>query len=329
MRARLLRLSVAAALIGTAAALAWAPRAFAIYTLFTVAGTGGAEVAGQNYGPYAGGPATGAQLPGLLGGVAARADGGFLIAAGDGLHRVDAQGRIFDVPFSFSPGYPGARAVAALTDGAALVATGDRRVLRIGADGSATTLAGGGFPCCFGGDGGPATEASILPYDLAPTADGGFLIAEGTNQRVRKVRPDGTIVTVAGSGPTGPNDGSYAGDGGPATEARLKGPYSVAAEADGGFLIADQQNRRVRRVDPEGVITTIAKGVYAVEVFPDGSFVHQRNRPRSLGTGRHQFRSDRWSTWGIGSSGSRPVLRGRTPGYGGIARRCQPCVGDE
>jgi len=94
------------------------------------------------------------------------------------------------------------------------------------------------------GDGGPATSAELSsPFGVAVTADGGFLIADSGSQRVRKVSAAGTITTVAGTGTYG-----FSGDGGPATSAQLKPPYGVAETADGGFLIADTDNQRVRRV---------------------------------------------------------------------------------
>jgi NHL repeat-containing protein len=85
-----------------------------------------------------------------------------------------------------------------------------------------------------------------------PTTDGGFLIADTGNDRIRRVSPDGTITTVAGDGTRG-----YGGDGGPATQAELSSPHNLAVLPDGGFLIADEGNNRVRRVWPDGTITTI------------------------------------------------------------------------
>jgi hypothetical protein len=77
---------------------------------------------------------------------------------------------------------------------------------------------------------------------------GGFLIADNNNQRVRQVASDGTITTAAGSGPTGGANGAYGGDGGPADQALLNRPKSVAATPE-GFLIADESNNRIRFVD--------------------------------------------------------------------------------
>src|ERR671914_244996 len=105
------------------------------------------------------------------------------------------------------------------------------------------------------GDGGPATAAQLdQPFGVAVTADGGFLIADTCNHRVRRVSPAGTITTVAGT------TAGLSGDGGPATAAQLSFPSGVAASADGGFLIADRGNDRVRRGSPAGPRTTGARG---------------------------------------------------------------------
>jgi hypothetical protein len=119
------------------------------------------------------------------------------------------------------------------------------------------TVAGTGI-YGFTGDGAPATAAELgHPTGVAVTADGGFLIADALNNRIRRVSPRGTIATVAGSGGGFPN-GGFAGDGGPATAAQFEQPTGVAVTAGGGFLIADSGNRRIRRVSPGGTITTVA-----------------------------------------------------------------------
>lgn len=105
-------------------------------------------------------------------------------------------------------------------------------------------MAGTGLPGSSG-DGGPATAAQLnFPFGVAPTADGGVLIADTGNARVRYVTAAGTITTVAGTGTEG-----FSGDGGPATAAQLNGPYGVAVTADGGVVVADDGNSRVRLVD--------------------------------------------------------------------------------
>ena len=143
--------------------------------------------------------------------------------------------------------------VARLPDGDVVFSeyAGDYPAIReIRPDGTLETLAGGpGLG--FGGDGGPAVDATLgLVYDLAVEADGGILIAD--DHRVRRIGTDGIIETVAGTGET-----RYNGDRIAATEANLF-PPSLSATNDGGFLIGDFGNGRIRRVAPDGEIRTIA-----------------------------------------------------------------------
>ncbi|HKP21905.1 MAG TPA: hypothetical protein VJT68_10335 [Thermoleophilaceae bacterium] len=145
-------------------------------------------------------------------------------------------------------------AVAWLADGSALVADyANHRIRRISPSGQITTVAGTGT-FGYSGDGGPATSARLSwPLDVEPTADGGFLIADLGNKRIRKVSSAGIITTVAGNG----MDGTQ-GDGGDATKARFMSPTGVAATADGGFLVADAGAHTVRRVSPSGTIIRVA-----------------------------------------------------------------------
>ncbi len=131
--------------------------------------------------------------------------------------------------------------------------TGNLRVRRVGPDGVVQTVAGNG-DIGFSGDGGPALQARLSPpADVAVDASGNLFIADTTNQRIRRVDATGTIKTAAGDGQSG-----YAGDGGPANRARLFNPAGVAIDNSGRLLIADTQNDRVRRVESNGVITTVA-----------------------------------------------------------------------
>ena len=118
-----------------------------------------------------------------------------------------------------------------------------------------TTVAGSGT-YGYGGDGGPATGASLSsPSGVAVDASGNLFIADTYNSRVRKVDVDsGVISTVAGTGTPG-----YGGDGGPAATAPVRYPNGVAVDAAGNLFIADADSQRVRRVDAaSGVITTVA-----------------------------------------------------------------------
>jgi hypothetical protein len=131
-------------------------------------------------------------------------------------------------------------------------------IRKVDTNGMISTVAGTGNGG-FGGDGGPATGASLqFPFGVAVDRSGNLFIADLFNHRIRKVDTNGIITTVAGSGPTGPSGGAYAGDGGAATSARLNWPECVAVDASGDLFIADYANNRIREVSANGIITTVA-----------------------------------------------------------------------
>jgi hypothetical protein len=151
--------------------------------------------------------------------------------------------------------------VAALPGGGYLIAdTGNNLIRRVAPDGTISTVAGGGGAGL--GDGGQATAAQLaFPFDVVVQPDGGYLIADADNHRVRRVAPDGTITTVAGGG--------AGGDGGPATAAQLVKPSGIALTPDGGFLIAEAEANRIRKVSFDGTISTVA-GTGAPGLSGDG-----------------------------------------------------------
>ena len=135
---------------------------------------------------------------------------------------------------------------------------------RVAPNGIITTVAGTAT-AGFSGDGGPAIQAQLnSPSEVAVGPDGSLFIADTNNSRIRRVRPDGIIITVAGGG----NLADDLGDGGPATQAAINAPFGVAVGPDGSLYIADFNTNfpanifrsRVRRVGPEGIITTVAGG---------------------------------------------------------------------
>jgi sugar lactone lactonase YvrE len=114
------------------------------------------------------------------------------------------------------------------------------------------TIAGTGLPG-FNGDDRPAVEAHLnFPRGLAVDAEGNLYVADTFNHRVRKITPEGMILTVAGTGRAG-----FSGDGDLAVRAELRFPLAVAVDVEGRLYIADAGNNRVRRVDRDGVIVTI------------------------------------------------------------------------
>src|SRR2546421_619608 len=133
----------------------------------------------------------------------------------------------------------------------------------------------------FGGDGGPATAAQLAdPAGIARGPDGALYICDTANHRIRKVTPDGKIVTVAGTGEKG-----YAGDGGPATAAKLNEPYEVRFDRVGNIFWVERLSHSVRRLETKtGRISTVA-GTGVAGFSGDGGPANQAqlSDPHSIG----------------------------------------------
>jgi streptogramin lyase len=143
----------------------------------------------------------------------------------------------------------------------------NHRIRRIAADGTIATVVGDGTKG-YSGDGGPATKAALdQPYEIAWDQSGNLYFVEVGNHVVRRVDADsGAISTVAGTGKPG-----FGGDGGPAVEARLNQPHSLAFGPGGDLFVCDILNHRVRRIDLQtGVMVTWA-GDGKKKTSPDGS----------------------------------------------------------
>lgn len=130
--------------------------------------------------------------------------------------------------------------------------SGNDRVRMVDTSGAIATVAGNGT-AGFSGDGGPATAAQLNdPKDITTDTAGNLYIADNENHRIRRVSSGGMITTYAGNGVEG-----YAGDGGPATSARLNDPTGVAYNTTSGYLyIGDRDNNRIRQVSSGGTMTT-------------------------------------------------------------------------
>lgn len=126
------------------------------------------------------------------------------------------------------------------------------KVRKVDVDGRISTVAGNGT-LEYNGDGIAATAAGISVKGIAVDGAGNLFIADGHNQRIRKVAPNGVITTVAGTGVAG-----FSGDGGQARNARLNFPIDVATDALGNLYVMDGMNVRVRQITTDGVIRTIA-----------------------------------------------------------------------
>lgn len=128
------------------------------------------------------------------------------------------------------------------------------RIRKVDHAGIITTVAGSGGPAGYNGDAMPATDALLnWPEGVAVDKTGNVYIADQNNQRIRKVDTSGIITSIAGMGSIG-----YAGDGGPATAAKLYNPADVAVDSAGNVYFVDQDNQAMRRISPAGIITTMA-----------------------------------------------------------------------
>lgn len=156
---------------------------------------------------------------------------------------------------------PAANALLATPSGVAVDGDGNmfiadtynNRIRKVNAAGVITTYAGTGIGG-YTGDGGQATIARIdTPIGIAVDRSGNVYFSDSLNDAVRKVDTTGKITTVAGNGQSG-----FSGDGGQATAARLSLPQSLIFDGAGNLYICDTFNNRVRKVDTQGIITTIA-----------------------------------------------------------------------
>ncbi len=146
-----------------------------------------------------------------------------------------------------------ARGVAVDASGIVYIAdTGNNRIRKV-SNNVITTIAGNGT-ANYSGDNGLATGATIsAPNGIVVDASGNIYFTDTGNQRIRKIDTTGVITTIAGTGVVG-----FGGDGGNATSALLGNPGSLAIDAAGNLYFVDQQNYRVRKISPAGIITTVA-----------------------------------------------------------------------
>ncbi len=149
----------------------------------------------------------------------------------------------------------------------------------LAADWTIQTIAGNGKQG-FEGDGGPALEAQLdYPFGVVRGPDGCIWFCEYAGQRIRRVRHDGKIETMAGNGMKG-----FEGDGGPALNASFNLPHEIRFDKAGHLYVVDMMNHAVRKIDARtGVITSFA-GTGRMGYSGDGgqAIEAQFNKPHSI-----------------------------------------------
>ncbi|WP_437967423.1 DNRLRE domain-containing protein [Sorangium sp. So ce260] len=181
------------------------------------------------------------------------------VAGVNGMSGYNGDNRVATTARLTSPG-----ALALAPDGSLYIRE-PGRVRRVALDGTITTAAGNGNTNVTTSDDVPATSVGVGGgiEDIAVAPDGSLYIV--VSRRVRKVDPEGIITTVAGTGAS-----AYSGDGGPAVQATFCVLKSMALGPDGSFYVADAPSNlevdgpgcrnRIRRIDANGIITTVAGG---------------------------------------------------------------------
>ena len=227
----------------------------------TYAGTGNWGYSGD------GGSASRAQLHSPAG-MAVDNDGNLYVAERDGhrVRRIDTSGTITTYAGTGEYGFGGdggpaiqaqfgrPSQIAIAADGILYVSSRNGQLIRrIDSEGVITTLAGATEEQGDDGDGGPASLARIAPTGIAVDSAGRVYVAQRQYHRVRRIDTAGVITAFAGTGEEG-----YGGDGGPAIQAQFDTPRRVAVDPTGNVYVTDGDNRRVRKIDTAGVITTYA-----------------------------------------------------------------------
>ena len=166
--------------------------------------------------------------------------------------------------------------VAVNAQGIVYVADMDNHAIRaIATNGNMSTLAGNGTPGAEEGTGATARFSS--PHGIAVDAQGNVYVADYSNHRIRKVTPAGVVSTLAGSN-SGYQDGVGA-------AARFSSPRGVATDAQGNVYVADAGNHRIRKIRPDGTVTTIAG---SIQGFADGAALQAKfDTPSSVAVDQH------------------------------------------
>ncbi len=142
------------------------------------------------------------------------------------------------------------RGVAIDASGNLFVAdTFNHRIRKVTPAGVVTTLAGTGTSGTANGIGSMASFSR--PFGVAVDATGALYVADSNNHLIRKITPAGVVSTLSGAGTAGSANGT-------GTMASFNSPVDVAVDANGEVYVADYNNNLIRKITPEGLVTTLA-----------------------------------------------------------------------
>ena len=245
-------------------------------TIQIIAGTGVSGDSGD------GGPAVNAEI-GQPQGVVVDSSGNVYISANHRIRRVSGDGTITTIAGTGTAGFSGdgGPAVAAqLSQPTGLALDSAGNLYFADQSGNRIREIAGGIVSTFADISGRFTGAGSA-LQIAAEAQGNVSIADPTNNRIHRIAPGGAITTIAGDGQAVVRAGN--GDGGAAVNAELNYPTDVAVDAAGNIFIADAGNNQIRKVRPDGIITTVA-GNGLPGYFGDGNLAWNAefNQPLSL-----------------------------------------------
>ncbi len=208
--------------------------------------------------------------------------------------------------------------IAEAPNGSVYISDRRHRIWQVGNDGIARVVAGNGYKGTISASAKARDSKLGIPEGLAVDLQGRLYFADSYNDVVARVNEGGTIEIVAGTGVRGFN-----GEEGPATEMKLNKPYDVAVDEDGNLYIIENRSHRLRKVTPDGVMSTLAgagdqgpsgdpqPSETARLLSPWGVFVDKSGRVYVADGGHHVIRR-------VNLDGTIETVAGNgTPGYSG------------